>query len=40
MCEIQFKDKKGAKNMMLMLSLIEAIDQMAMATVFIGMVMC
>ena len=39
MYEVQLKDKKRSKGLMLMLGLNKAIHQLAMA-VFVGMVMC
>ena len=39
MCEVQFKNRKRDKDLMLMFGLNKTIDQLAMA-VFAGMVMC
>ena len=38
-CGIQLKDGKRARDLMLMLGLNAALDQLAMATVSVGMVM-
>ena len=40
MCGEQLKDRKRSTDLMLMLGLNEIIDQLAMQTVFVGMVMC
>ena len=39
-CGVQLKDRKTSMDSLLMMGLNEGIDQLAMATVFIGMVMC
>ena len=40
MCGVQHKDRKRSTDLMFMLGLKEATDQLAMSPVFIGMVMC
>ena len=40
MCGVQLKDRKRSTDLVFMFGLCETIDQLAMAMVFVGVVMC